>query len=308
LIEPHQRSFQPMLALNCAPLAFHAPLPAAPARASAPRMAEESWTAEAAKFVIGAQRVDKPWTSNEIKDAEGLKELALKLNPVVGYWDPLRIGDTEPELIGWFRHAEIKHGRIAMFGFVGFLVQNAGIYFPWNLQGVKGLSAPPLSHAEISAAGGPLDQWDALPTPAKVQIFFVIACLEFWGESSYALNAAGQQHYVRGGKPGFYPSFAPIRDSGLGQPTLDLFDPTGASKKKTPEQKERGLLVELNNGRLAMIGMIGLVSASKGLIVPGLDSLPLKPYAGEVMAPFSSVNADLPFVSDMLSYALPWAQ
>ena len=29
---------------------------------------------------------DKPWTSGEVKDAAGLKELAKKLNPVVGYW------------------------------------------------------------------------------------------------------------------------------------------------------------------------------------------------------------------------------
>jgi hypothetical protein len=54
---------------------------------------------------------EKPWTSSEVSDAAGLKELAIKLNPVVGYWDPLNIGETSPENIGWFRQAEIKHGR-----------------------------------------------------------------------------------------------------------------------------------------------------------------------------------------------------
>ena len=78
----------------------------------------ESWSKEAGRFVVGAQTVDKPWTSDEISDAAGLEELANKLNPIFGYYDPLCIGDQSPELIGWFRHAEIKHGRVAMAGFV----------------------------------------------------------------------------------------------------------------------------------------------------------------------------------------------
>lgn len=28
----------------------------------------------------------KPWTSNEIDSSDGLRELAFKLNPAVGYW------------------------------------------------------------------------------------------------------------------------------------------------------------------------------------------------------------------------------
>merc|ERR1712113_766415 len=216
--------------------------------------------------------------------------------------DPLNIGESSPETIGWFRHAEIKHGRVAMAAFVGYCLQSNGVCFPWNLQAPMGgvgpmASMPTISFSDIAAAGGPADQWDALPTAAKLQILGVVGFLEMWSETSTALELDGEKHYVRGGKPGYFPT---LKDRFPHPVPLNLWDPLGFTKKMSPERKEKALLAELNNGRLAMIGIFGMISASKGCTVPGLDSIPgIKPYAGEYMAPFTAADSSLPYVERM---------
>jgi len=243
--------------------------------------------------------VRQPRADVRMETMSDLDALAQKLNPKVGFWDPLGLssanlwGSGEQATIGFLRHAEIKHGRIAMFAFVGYCVQANGYHWPMQLT----LSGT--TYADISNAGFPNEQWDALPTLSKLQILGAISLLEVFGEASYLTEAQGEKHYMVGGKPGFYPS---IKNAGVPHPVpYDLYDPFGISKNASPEKKAKGLVAEINNGRLAMLGIMGFVSAAKVPgSVPALDGV-IPPYAGEPMAPFAA-NDNLPFVADMLAW------
>ena len=237
-----------------------------------------------------------------MESAGDLKALADKCNPLVGFWDPMNLAEYdqwsqgEEAAIGFLRHAEIKHGRVAMAAFVGFCVQSNGIVFPWDLTGDG------ISFAQIAAAGGPGDQWDALPTSAKLQILGFVGFLEMLSETSYFLEEAGEKHYMRGGKPGFYPD---LKKCQIPHPVpLTLWDPFGFTTKLSAEKKANSLIAEINNGRLAMLGIMGFVAASKVEgSVPALTGV-VKPYAGEVMAPFAAGDVSLPYVADMLKVSL----
>ena len=218
-----------------------------------------------------------------MESAGDLKALADKCNPLVGFWDPMNLAEYdqwsqgEEAAIGFLRHAEIKHGRVAMAAFVGYCLQANGAHFPWGL-------TDSVSFGDISAAGYPNEQWDALPTLAKLQIIAAIGLLEYFGESDFALGNSGEKHYMKGGTPGFYPS---LKSAGVPHPVpLDLWDPFGFTKGMSAEKKAKSLKAEINNGRLAMIGIMGFLAAEK---VPGsvpfLDGL-VAPYSGDVMAPF----------------------
>ena len=179
---------------------------------------------------------------------ETKEQLATALNPAIGYFDPMGLADADfwsqgnEATWGFLRHAEIKHGRVAMFAFCGYVAQANGAHMPWD-----GFLGP------LTTGATPEEQWFNLSIEARGQIIAFIGVLEFWDE----LNPANK-HYMRGGRPGDYPDFEQIPAQWWG----NLYDPFGIAAKDSPEKKAKGLLAEINNGRLAMIGIMGMVSES----------------------------------------------
>jgi len=245
--------------------------------------------------------------STQMSALDELIELAESTPGPVQYWDPLKLSEQDfwgagnDATIGFLRHAEIKHGRVAMAGFVGYCLHENGIRWPFPLS----TSLPDYSSFEGLSAP---DVWDATPLASRLQIILVVGFFEFWSEWSTALEADGMVHHMSGGKPGQFPAFNTF---GVTNPflPLPLFDPFGFTADLSEEEKATKRLREVQNGRLAMIGLFSLISEARVPgAVPALAGL-IKPYDGEVMGPFSAADAGLPGVSAMLEGVkgvFPW--
>ena len=106
-------------------------------------------------------------------------------------WDPLGLAEMgSDETIAWFRHSEIKHGRVAMAAFVGWWAVGAGLRLPGEL-------AYGLNFADIPSKG--LEAWDAVPGWGKAQMLLFAGLIEFHDELFYSRRGT---HYMRGGTPG----------------------------------------------------------------------------------------------------------
>ena len=118
-------------------------------------------------------------------------------------FDPLGLADLgSPATLSFFRHAELKHCRVSMAAFLGWLVATGnqlavskggeGIHFP----GLCSFSGG-VSFADIAAAGGPMEQWAAVPAEGKFQILLAIGIIEHQSEWKVRVTALTRAHSPR---------------------------------------------------------------------------------------------------------------
>ena len=178
-------------------------------------------------------------------------------------WDPLGLADLgSPATLAFMRHAELKHGRVAMAAFSGWLVAVSGAHFPGLVSFSEGISFDDISKLT------PLEQWSALPTLGKAQILLAIGIIEH--QSEWKIKP---RYMAPGGVPGSL--------KGL----KSFWDPIGFTSKMSEQKLARQRLSELKNGRLAMLGITSVLIASN---IPGAIPLPINFPGGAafLVAPF----------------------
>jgi len=179
----------------------------------------------------------------EVEQGLSAKYDEIGVLPPLGRWDPLKIREQGPERYRRFVEMEIKHGRLAMAGFLGAITTYSGIRWPGYLSVEKNILFTDMP-------GGPLASWAALPTTAWFQIVLFISFLEIYYFKQDPNKDAGD--VVPEGIP-----WARYPDG------YDVWLGDGSTKQVGEEELFLGktwkLNAERNNGRAAMMGMTGML-------------------------------------------------
>jgi len=139
------------------------------------------------------------------------------------FFDPIGLarGKTEEQLLE-LRAQEIKHGRTAMLACLGWFHTSAGVHYIGD------------AAARTKVDDNPLIGAQQVPFAAWLQIFFTLMCFEWM--FTYVVKPPKS-------RPWDLLGWTPV-----------------IADENYPDWKETQLR-ELNNGRLAMIGFVGLVAA-----------------------------------------------
>ena len=157
-------------------------------------------------------------------------ESELGAQPPLGFYDPLgMLDDADQDRFDRLRYVEIKHGRVAMLAFLGQIVTRAGIFLPGSIDKAGD------SFDSFGVGYAALDGPNAIPQDGFCQILLFVGFLE----ASVMKDIPGTGNEFVGD----------FRNGSLdfGWDTFD--EETKLSKRA----------IELNNGRAAMMGILGLM-------------------------------------------------
>jgi len=169
-------------------------------------------------IIIGAASAFAPSQTGQATTALQASEIELGVTAPLGVYDPLGWLSSDPESFERRRAVERKHGRIAMAAVVGNIVHNNHIVFDGYLS--------PSNDLKFSDVPTGIDGYKAIPVAGCAQIIAFCALVEL----------------------AWLPASKYDGDYGVGWFGREIVD---------PEEKARKLNVELNNGRAAMLGIIG---------------------------------------------------
>jgi len=171
-------------------------------------------------------------TSNTALNADLSSELGAQAP--LGFFDPLGcVADGDKENFDRLRWVELKHGRIAMLAVVGYLTTYAGVRFP-------GAEDIPSGFAAL----------DALPGMVWAQMIATWTMMEAANQDQYAAPWGLNMNSLEDSPAEFKGDFR----NGF----LDF-----GWDKQTDEWKMRKRAIELNQGRAAQMGILGLMVHEK---------------------------------------------
>ena len=156
-------------------------------------------------------------------------EDALGSQAPLGFFDPLGlVADGDQDKFDRLRYVEIKHGRICMLGVVGYLTTAAGVRLPGDID---------YSGTSFASIGSGWEGSQAVPVAGALQVAAFVGFLEL-----------AVMKDITGGE--FVGDFR--------NDALDFgWDSLDAETQLTKRA------VELNNGRAAMMGLLGLMVHDK---------------------------------------------
>merc|ERR1719499_369696 len=171
-----------------------------------------------AALLLASAAAFAPVNTDKASTALKVSELELGVTEPLGVYDPLGWLETQPESFERRRAVERKHGRVAMAAVIGTIVHNNHIVFDGYIS--------PSQNLKFSDIPTGINGIFSVPAAGLAQIlaFFALVELAWLPASKYD------------------------GDYGVGYFGTDIVD---------PEEKARKLNVELNNGRAAMLGIIG---------------------------------------------------